>query len=408
MQSYYRIALDDLLGRDLTVQWFEGVAIVQGVCRQLLADASSERGFPSLAGVYVCANGAIELDGAASASASASQSVAAAGHALTQMLGENAPVRLRLVATQATAGDVGYQTLQEFSDAVAYFERPDPEGILRALHNRAWDAELGGEIPQEVVQTVQPQAQSQEASAQKPTPEAQTSAPPKPEKNGRRKWLVPAGIAGSLLCIALWRLPLGSQATATSVVATVQNAVRSTLARVAPAAEAQKADEKPDTAVASHPPVKRAMRRSPVQNRGNTTDNRASRSVSTLPAAMPPLLPIAPLATTAWSRPDVSGELEGEQPPAVYTALNAEVVPPKSVYPKLPAAPPSGFSVPGQTVLEMVIGTNGLVERVKLRTEPRNIHEFMLVSAAKAWQFEPARLHGIPVRYLHTVILTLQ
>ena len=401
MQSYYRIALDDLLGRNLTVQWFEGVAIVQGVCRQLLADASSERGFPSLSGVYVCANGTIEMDG----TASPSQSVAAAGHALTQMLGENAPVRLRLVATQATAGDAGYHTLQEFSDAVAYFERPDAEGILRALHNRAWDAELGGDIPQEVVSTVQPQ------EAQKPTPEPQTSAQPKPETKGLGRWLVPAGIAGSILCIALWRFPLGSQATATSVVATVQNAVRSTLARVAPAAEAQKADVKPDTTVASKPPVKRALRRLPLQNRGNTTESRASRSVRTLPAAtMSPLLPVGPLPTATWSRPDVAGDVEGEgsQTPVVYSALNAEVVPPKSVYPKLPAAPPSGFSVPGQTVLEMVIGTNGLVERVKLRTDPRNIHEFMLVSAAKAWQFEPARLHGIPVRYLHTVILTLQ
>lgn len=404
MQSYYRIALDDLLGRNLTVQWFEGVAIVQGVCRQLLADASSERGFPSLAGVYVCANGGIEVEG----TASPSQSVAAAGHALTQMLGEDAPVRLRLVATQATAGESGYQSLQQFSDEVAYFERPDPEGILRALHSRAWDAELGGEIPQEIVQTVTPQ----EASTQAPTPAQQTSAQPKPEKKGHSKWLVPAGIAGSILCIALWRLPLGSHSTAaTSVVATVQNAVRSTLARVAPAAEAQKADVKADTVVASSPPVKRGIRRLPLQNRGNTTESRTRPSGRTLPAAtLSPLLPVGPLPSTTWSKPEVAGDVDGErsQTPAVYSALNAEVVPPKSVYPKLPAAPPSGFSVPGQTVLEMVIGTNGLVERVKLRTEPRNIHEFMLVSAAKAWQFEPARLHGIPVRYLHTVILTLQ
>ena len=48
MQSYYRIGLDDLLGRDLTVQWFEGVAIIQEVCRQILADGSAQRGFPAL------------------------------------------------------------------------------------------------------------------------------------------------------------------------------------------------------------------------------------------------------------------------------------------------------------------------------------------------------------------------
>ena len=144
MQSYYRIRLDDLLGRDLTVQWFEGVAIVQEVCRQILADGSAQRGFPSMAEVFVCAHGEIEFAG----TASSSESVAAAGHTLSQMLGEDAPVRLRLVASQATAGDAGYHTLQEFSDAVAYFARPDAEGILRNLHLRALDAELRDDVPQ--------------------------------------------------------------------------------------------------------------------------------------------------------------------------------------------------------------------------------------------------------------------
>jgi hypothetical protein len=99
---------------------------------------------------------------------------------------------------------------------------------------------------------------------------------------------------------------------------------------------------------------------------------------------------------------------DGSQAPPLYSARNSEVIPPKSVYPKLPAAPPSGFSLPDDTVLEMVVGADGLVERVKLRSDPRNIHEFMLVSAAKAWVFEPARLGGTRVRYLHTVVLTLQ
>src|SRR5688572_23231567 len=121
MQSYYRVGLDELLSRGLTVQWFEGVAIVQEVCRQILADGSAERGFPSMADILVCAHGEIELGG----TASPGQSVAAAGHTLSQMLGEDAPVRLRLVATQATAGEGGYNSLQEFADAVAYFARPD-------------------------------------------------------------------------------------------------------------------------------------------------------------------------------------------------------------------------------------------------------------------------------------------
>lgn len=419
MQSYYRIALDDLLGRELTVQWFEGVAIVQGACRQMLADASGERGFPSLAGVYVCANGTIELEG----TASPNESVAAAGHALSQMLGEDAPVRLRLVAT--TAADAGYHTLQEFSDAIAYFERPDAEGILRHLHNRAWDAELGGDIPQEAVQASPQQTSAQPKTAEQPqrSEQAQRSEQPpaseqsQPPRKVNHKWLAAAGIAGAILCAAVWRLPVGSKGTAGSVVATVQDVVRSTLARVAPAepvanAEpAAKDSAKPERRVARNALAKGPTRGVPDQKTTGEAQGRAGRNVNSLRSGVvPPLFPISPLPMTAFSRPDTVDDAWREEPraPALYSALDSEVVPPKSVYPKLPAAPPSGFSLPGQTVLEMVIGTNGVVERVKLRSDPRNIHEFMLVSAAKAWQFEPARLHGTPVRYLHTVFLSLQ
>ena len=414
MQSYYRVSLEDLLGRGLNVQWYEGVAIVQGVCQQILADGSAERGFPSLAEVFVCAHGAIELAG----TASPSQSVAAAGHALSQMLGEDAPVRLRLVATQATAGDVAYHTLQQFSDAIAYFERPDAEGIRRNLHKRFWDAELGGTAPPEVAPTAESEHAAKPEQTSKPEetakPEQKPEQPQPAAEKRRRSSMVVAGIAASvILCLtaAAWYVPFGSEGTAAaSAVATVQNVVRSTLARVAPADPAKKEEAKPEIKVTSTASGKQIGRRLQREKPGNDAEDRTRRNVSPSRQATLPLPGVRPVPMTAWSRPEAFFDLPQDEsrPPVLYSALNTEVVPPRSVYPKLPANPPSGFSLPGQTVLEMVIGTNGLVERVKLRSDPRNVHEFMLVSAAKAWQFEPARLDGTPVRYLHTVILTLQ
>ena len=32
-----QMRLEELLGRELTIRWFEGVALIQAVCRQLLA-----------------------------------------------------------------------------------------------------------------------------------------------------------------------------------------------------------------------------------------------------------------------------------------------------------------------------------------------------------------------------------
>ena len=250
-------------------------------------------------------------------------------------------------------------------------------------------------MPQELVSTAEPEA----------TPEE-----PQPSKKGRRNRLVLSGIAAGIVCAAVLGLPRGSEGPAASAVAAVQTVVRSTLARVAPAEPVKKDDVKPEIKVVSNTLGRRASRRLPPGKPGNDAEDRTGRSVSTRAASVPGLLAVPPLPMPPMSGPYVVYDVrpDGLETPALYSVVNSEVVPPKSVYPKLPAAPPSGVRLYGQTVLEMVIDTKGLVERVKLRSEPRNVHEFMLVSAAKAWQFEPARLGGTPVRYLHTVILTLQ
>ena len=91
----------------------------------------------------------------------------------------------------------------------------------------------------------------------------------------------------------------------------------------------------------------------------------------------------------------------------IYSRADPGVVPPRSIYPKLPSDPPPGSEAYNRTVLELLVGTNGLVEHAKLRSVPRDIHEFMLVSAAKSWMFEPAMVGGQPVRYRHRVLISL-
>ena len=59
-------------------------------------------------------------------------------------------------------------------------------------------------------------------------------------------------------------------------------------------------------------------------------------------------------------------------------------------------------------MLDLVVAADGQVERVRLRTAPRDVDEFMLVSAAKAWRFDPATVHGQPVRFRHSVAITFQ
>ena len=89
----------------------------------------------------------------------------------------------------------------------------------------------------------------------------------------------------------------------------------------------------------------------------------------------------------------------------IYSQADSQVTLPLSVYPRFPNDSRAA-SVAAGTTLELTIAATGLVERVRMLTTPRNIHEFMLLSAAKAWRFEPARIDGRPVRFRQLMTLT--
>jgi outer membrane biosynthesis protein TonB len=95
----------------------------------------------------------------------------------------------------------------------------------------------------------------------------------------------------------------------------------------------------------------------------------------------------------------------GATPDRIYSKADTQVALPLNVYPRLPAESP-GLALTGRTMVELTITEDGLVERVRMLTAPRNIHEFMLLSAAKAWRFAPARIGDRPVRFRHTIMLT--
>ncbi|MGH9371152.1 MAG: hypothetical protein ACRD15_06440, partial [Vicinamibacterales bacterium] len=92
----------------------------------------------------------------------------------------------------------------------------------------------------------------------------------------------------------------------------------------------------------------------------------------------------------------------------VYQSGDPGVVPAVLVHPKLPDNPP--YAVPPNRVgmLDLVVSIGGQVERVRLRatTAERRYRDYMMLAAAKAWLFEPARKDGTPVRYRIEIPLT--
>jgi hypothetical protein len=93
-------------------------------------------------------------------------------------------------------------------------------------------------------------------------------------------------------------------------------------------------------------------------------------------------------------------------PSIVYDASAEEVDPPVLYRPALPTSAPGEVSERELGLLELLVSTDGRVERVRHVTPPMSFHERMLISAAKAWRFRPARKDGQPVRYLTVVRIT--
>jgi hypothetical protein len=401
MQNHIR--LDDLLARDVAACWFEGVAVVQLVCRQLLAQGASGNGFPRSADILVGPGGSITIAGK-----STDTPVQVAAHVLAQMLSDDVPVRLRLAVSQATSTESEYASLTEFSEALSYFERPNPELIVDALRQRAIVA-----APRELSSTRRIDAAPASSSPPAPAP---ASAP----RRGSRLAAI-VTTAAAVVCASVWLVgrdviqrqmvpdvvaagtvedaaPAGRSRTKRpthSAVATVAEGV--SLAR-AETAQVEAAVLSPSFAPDAH---------SELQVSARPFFNSYAELLRLVPTSIDPEAdPEAPQGAIPVSGSTGAADREtGATPDRIYSKADTQVTLPLNVYPRFPAEPP-GLAPAGRTMVELTITEDGSVERVRMLTAPRNIHEFMILSAAKAWRFSPARIGDRPVRFRHTIVLT--
>lgn len=399
------IRLDDLLVRDVSVRWFEGVALVQSVCRQIRDGAASDQDFPPSSHVRIGQDGSVAIT-----PMSRGAGVPGAAHMLAQMLSDDVPVRLRLVVTEAMGAGSSYSTLDDFSEALAYFERPDGPQILRQLYARAMTAAAREDMPTPVVPA--------------PTVAHRSVAPAEPATRSRgSQRLVVATTFAVIVSAVVWQVGFGSGN------ARIAAALGTLTERFDPRAD--NAPPQPlvnDTAGTATVPSR--ARRGPNAPASQTHDSRrptqAERALptsgidiqsssTTFAAVSMPELSFLTRATphpTDAIFPVVVGpsrgrDAHGNEPNGrLYSNEDSRVTPPRSVYPKLPLDSPDKVRSSARTILELIIGTDGEVERVRLRTPPRDVHEFMLLSAAKAWRFEPATVDGRPVRFRQRIALT--
>ena len=391
--AHDQIRFDDLLARDVSVQWFEGVALVQALCRELSARSGSETQFPGASQIALGADGTVTIAGTA-----ATKSVPAAAHLLARLMSEDTPVRLRLLVSQATAEEGTLPSLHELSESLAYFERPNPEEILRGLYERAMVA----------TPATQPQSAVDFLPVEKPADAL--VAEPVVKKGRNPRTAVAVGVV--ILLTAALLVRAGSRsghlaAAAAELASVVTPSVDAPIEEsgVSPTTGTKDGGGKPVTGSRGHQTTSRRAGTVPQQKvRGRYE----SPSILAVPSAALDADRVVPVTLQPVSY-DAAYEIVADASRTsgtIYSRNDQSVTPPKQVYPALPAKPSPGIRAEDLTVLDLVVSADGLVERVHIRTPPRDVHEFMLVSAAKAWRFEPATLDGRPVRFRHSVAIT--
>jgi hypothetical protein len=82
----------------------------------------------------------------------------------------------------------------------------------------------------------------------------------------------------------------------------------------------------------------------------------------------------------------------------IYSHENPDVRPPQAIEVDLPRPAVVGWATI-KNAMEVVVGEDGSVERVKWLGPPQRMPDVMLLSRAKLWKFAPAVKDGDPVRY---------
>lgn len=407
------MTLSEILGRGVSMEWYEGVALVRAVVTRLTERSGDSVVLPELRQIEIADGGDVRVTGGARTS----EPVRRLGQLLQATLGHTeVPVQLRLAIVQATAPTPAFASIHDFDEALAYFERPGRETMLKDLYGRA----AAAAPPQNAIS-----APTLDAVAPLPSPDPANTAKPRARARlqPRRALLVGAGAAivvliGAMATVYARRGPgsvgrsdvsaIARQASDAIAAATLAglSAVtqRTGLGRLS-AANGLTA-EAPDV---PHPPALRipSGKRSARKHR---LDSPSTSSIVVFDLdTLHPDVELVAYASEPSAPPDMTGaeELEPGIDP-VFSPGSAGVSPPVAVRPQLPRELPPNVKPEQLCRVELMVTEAGTVESVKLLGTPRSVHDSMLLSAAKAWQFHPALKDGRPVKYRKTVWLAAQ
>ncbi len=393
-----RMTLSDILRRDVAIEWYEAVALVRGVIARLLETSTEAPLTPELHQIEISEGGGVNVIGRTIAG----EPVRHLGQLLQATLGRaEVPVQLRLLIVQATAPSPAFASIREYDDALAYFERPGRETLLRALYARAAAASVSGFAWPPTLDAVAPlPVQEQPKAAHE---RARSKSKPAATK------IAIAAIALSICAAgASYATRVSSAAGKRDVSAIARKASdavgaavlsglsavteRTGLGRLVPADAP--GGEPPTASETSAAKPSRVKRAAPAQELSAKTivafDADAVRDSGTETSAS--------LDPRSAAPSDVAEAVEDDGGP-IFSLDSEGVSPPVGVRPQLPRELPPNVKPEQLCRVELIVSETGTVESVKLLRTPRSVHDSMFLSAAKAWHFRPATKDGHPVRF---------
>jgi len=393
------LTLAAVMASGIPLVWHEGVALVQEVVQTGLRGSGA---LPDVDAIVLDRAGTIRFLAEGPPGRDQAELAAALLSGLLQ--GQSAPEDLRkLVAGGADAGNA-YASLEDFGRALAFFERPGRQGDVAAVARRASELLAQHDTERQLEQL---QAKTRASSR-----------PPRTFGAGRhmRRGLVwAAGVAGLVLAAGIvWAATMWverpAEALTTASLVDEEDPYAGVVARAR--AELMRAIE---SGLSALPGDWKPAEADPLEELPEPAEPAPRRP--TPPRKPAPVL--APLSVPNYVVIPEPAPARAVVPPApepepavtldtvIYTGGDANVTPPEIVRPALPSEAPAHVAAERIGVLELTIDAKGSVEQVRLLSRANRYHERMLVSAAKAWQFEPAMKDGQPVRYVLRVRVTL-
>jgi hypothetical protein len=436
-----RLTLADVLARGIPINWHEAIAIVRGAAEALNAFPAGL--VPELQQIAISGEGQVEVGGGTPTP----EPVRRVGQLLQALLSRaDPPVQLRLTISQATAPLPSYSSLQQLDDALAYFERPGRPSIVAAVYHRAIAApERPQAVSMPTLDAMAPLLDDDQPAEERAEAHA--------TKKGHGEYIAAAVgvlvLAGVLAAVFLNRSePRSSPKLADfagRVTARVGDSIINGIsfvtervglgrlvsadegAATVPAPVAPAASPSPQKPVAANP-GRRANDVSPAAPVHASSPKGPSAGLAPIASARPQALaalvpmpgsdrPFAafdlePLPGSDRRSSDAEtiyvtvGRLPRHQPSAddpMYSVASEGVTPPVALRPQLPRELPPTTRRSDLRQIDLVISPAGTVESVKLVGVPRNVHDSMLLSAVKAWEFIPALKDGVAVRYRKTI-----